>query len=160
MTDKVSKTAFRYDHMSDIFKLCLVVFGVGIRNDDIFFWVLVSAFIFTYTYSEILSHDLANAKARINLAGANGNSSASTQTRKKSGGRFFIVRLLSERCPSCKNFLKAVYKIVFGFNGHTLLVFFALPAGGTVSMITLLYLILLVVMIVFTSINSLRHMSR
>jgi len=159
MTGKVSKVAFRYDHMSDIFKLCLLVLGAGIRNDELLFWVLCSVFIFTYPYSEILSHDLINARRRRNEDQQEAPVTDSAP-RKNVGSRFVIVRSLSERYPASMGYMRGVYRVIVNFNGHTLLVFFALPAGGYVSIAILMYLNLLVLIVIATNINTLRRISR
>lgn len=160
MTDRVSKTAFRYDHMSDTFKISLLVLGVGIRNNNMFFWILCATLIFLYTFSEILSHDLSNAvrsRQNINLSICIDTNNA---FKKIISERYFLVGIVIEKFPSLINSLKKIYYAVFSFNGHTLLCFFAFPIGGSVTKITFLYLMFLTMASSMSSINSLRSIRR
>lgn len=164
MTDRVSKTAFRYDHMSDIFKIYLVVMGVGIRYDDLLFWILSSTLIFFYGYFEILAHDLKNITMRKQMIDSS-NASAINPTRgKRIRERFFIIGFFLEKFPLIMSIIKEIYKKIHAvlntFNGHTLLFFFAFPVGGWVTKITLIYLIYLTVIGSIYCTNQLRHINR
>ncbi|WP_301102024.1 CDP-alcohol phosphatidyltransferase family protein [Propionivibrio sp.] len=160
MTNKVSKSAFRYDHMSDIFKINLAVFGVGLRNDVTLYWVLCCIFIFCYTYSELVDHDLNTALARTGNKIPSGRPEIQPlrqgQTQEKSG----LVSLLKINFPFTIQILSNVYAMIIGFNGHTLLVFFTFPFGGWVTTTALLYLIFITIFYASRCINTLRHMSR
>lgn len=164
MTDKISKTAFRYDHMSDIFKIYLVVLGVGIRNNDMLFWVLSSTLIFFYGYFEILAHDLKNITMRKQMIDSSAASAINPARGKRIRERFFIIGFFMEKFPLIVSRIKEIYKKIYvvlnTFNGHTLLFFFAFPVGGWVTKITLIYLIYLTVIGSISCINRLRHINR
>ena len=167
MSDRVSKTGFRYDHMSDTFKISLVVLGVGIRNDEMLFWILSNTLIFFYGYSEILSHDLKNITLKKQMIDSMATPVINPVRRKRIRERFFIVGYFVEKFPFLVNFLKNTLKkvhpllrIFFSFNGHTLLFFFAFPIGGWVTSITLVYLIYLSMKSSIYYINQLRSISR
>jgi len=161
MANKVSKTAFRYDHMSDIFKIYLVVLGVGVRNDDPIFWVLCSTLVFSYTYSEVLSHDLKSAEMKNQTTV---NSSAVTVEgplrRTRIRERFTFIGIVAKEFPFILKLLQAMYGALVSFNGHTLLFFFTFPIGGWVTRTTLIYLISLTAISSVSSINKLRQFSR
>ena len=48
MSDSVSKSAFRYDHMSDLIKISLVIMGAAVRYDDLVIWLLAFAASFLF----------------------------------------------------------------------------------------------------------------
>ncbi len=164
MTDRVSKTSFRYDHMSDTFKIYLVVLGVGIRYNDMLFWVLSSTLVFSYAYSEILSHDLKNALMKEQAADSLAIPAVNPIRKKRIREQFFVAGFFLKKFPLVANLLKEawvnLYTALFGFNGHTLLLFFTFPIGGWVTKITLIYLISLTVISSVSGINKLRHISR
>ncbi|AEF99611.1 CDP-alcohol phosphatidyltransferase family protein [Methylomonas methanica] len=172
MTDTVSKTAFRYDHMSDIFKISLVVLGVGIRFDEMPIWILCSSFIFFYGYSEILAHDLKNFStiALLNdlLNSSEINSAVKSDQniveRQRIRDRFEMLKFALERFPLLMNSMlkifKFIYSAIFTFNGHTLLIFFLLPVGGWVTKIVFIHLIYLSFHGSVSGIRQLRHINR
>lgn len=159
MTNKVSKSAFRYDHMSDIFKISLLLLGVGIHFDHLAYWILSTIFIFTYTYSEILSHDLKS----IGLQKAQSDLQALPVVnvdKKRLRERFLLIRYVTKKFPLAISFARQIYIALTTFNGHTLLVFFVLPVGGGVTMTALVYLILLTVVSSITDVKLLWKMNR
>jgi phosphatidylglycerophosphate synthase len=57
MTNQVRKTAFRYDHNSDLFKIFIVILGVAIIFDDVILWsASISASFFFMFYSVLNSY--------------------------------------------------------------------------------------------------------
>lgn len=160
MTNRVSKSAFRYDHMSDIFKINLVIFGVGIRNDVALYWVLCCIFMFCYTYSELVDHDLNTALARTGKKNSSGQTEIQPERREQRQDKSGFAGLLKKKFPLGIRIFNNLYTMIIGFNGHTLLVFFALPLGGRVTVTALLYLIFITAIYALRCINTLRHMSR
>lgn len=160
MTNRVSKSAFRYDHMSDIFKINLVVFGVGLRNDEVLYWILCCAFMFCYTYSELVDHDLNTAIARARNKNSTGQVVNGEEQQGKGQSKSGRTGWLKGNFPFGVNILSNLFAMIIGFNGHTLLVFFALPFGGWVTITTLLYLIFITLIYGLRCINTLCHMSR
>lgn len=160
MTNRVSKSAFRYDHMSDIFKINLVIFGVGLRNDITLYWVLCCTFMFCYTYSELVDHDLNAALARAGKKKSSGQPEIQPVRQEPGQGKSGFAGLLKEKFPLGIRIFNNLYTMIIGFNGHTLLVFFALPLGGLITIIILLYLISITAIYALRCINTLRHMSR
>ena len=160
MANKISKMAFRYDHMSDIFKISLLILGVGIRFDDLLYWILSATFIFTYTYSEILSHDLKNINERRHYESRDPLMPQEKLDNKRLRERFLLVGYVTKKFPFVVNVARQTYTALTSFNGHTLLVFFMLPIGGWVTVAVLFYLITLTVISNYSDINSLWNMSR
>lgn len=160
MTDTVSKMAFRYDHMSDVFKIYLVVLGVGIRYDEMLFWILSATLIFFYGYFEILAHDLKNTTTRKQIIDSIATSAVNPIGKERLRERFFVIGFFLEKFPVVANLIKEIYVVFTTFNGHTLLLFFAFPLGGWVTKIALVYLIYLTVTGSISCINKLRHVSR
>ena len=160
MANKVSKSAFRYDHMSDIFKIYLVTLGVGIRYDNLLFWILSSTLIFSYTYSEILSHDLKNIMTQKQNDDSTSSPSNGKAEKRRIRERFVLAGVVVEKFPLMVSVVRNTFAAIIGFNGHTLLVFFTFPIGGWVTMVALIYLISLTAMSSISGINSLRRISR
>jgi phosphatidylglycerophosphate synthase len=164
MTDKVSKTAFRYDHMSDIFKIYLVVLGACVRNNEILFWLLGSTLIFFYGFLEILTHDLKCIRQKKQTSDSFVASANSPSTKKRIRERFVLIGYLLEKFPLIMESIIVIYgsvrAVLFTFNGHTLLFFFLFPIGGLVTKTVLTYLIFLTMAGSFSCINQLRHITR
>lgn len=153
---------FRYDHMSDIFKISLVVVGIAIRFDSPYLWALTSVFLFVYLYSEIVSHDLKyaleNSKSDelVLSLPPRGGSIAPQRIRD----RVWVVGFVAYRLPFVYTFLLQCFMAISTFNGHTLLVFFALPLGGAITYVTLSYLTTLSLLSCMVSIRQLWRMRR
>lgn len=160
MANRVSKSAFRYDHMSDIFKISLLLLGVGIHFDNLAYWILSATLIFTYTYSEILSHDLKNMTASKSLSNPQVQSVATIIEKKRLRERFLLIGYAARKFPLAVSLARQIYTTLTTFNGHTLLVFFLLPVGGWVTMVALAYLILLTVVSSISNIKLLWKMNR
>lgn len=124
MSGQVSRTAFRFDHMSDLAKVSLVIFGVGMRYDEMVMWVLSSAAMFAFLYFSVLNQELKAARSKL-------AASATALAAKAQPG-------FQSRLPST---LRVVYAALATINGHTLLVFFALPFGHVWAGAALAYLV-------------------
>ncbi|MFV0665039.1 CDP-alcohol phosphatidyltransferase family protein [Denitromonas sp.] len=124
MIGKRSKNAFRFDHMSDLAKISIVLISAGLYHNTKYTWLLCSAALFSFMYYSILNHELKAANSSINSA------------------------LLVENPNTFLNELKAnkilltAYTTLGCINGHTLLILLALPFGPTPVSIALVYLIL------------------
>jgi phosphatidylglycerophosphate synthase len=163
MSSRIATRAFRYDHMSDIFKMGLVVVGVAIRFDAPFLWILCSAFLFVHLYSEIVSHDLKYAVERSKVVAAAATpvpAGVDAQAALRLRDRVPAIRFLVTRLPFVYIFLQQLYVVTTTFNGHTLLVFLAFPIGGTCTYAALFYLTALALHGCVSGIRSLWRMRR
>jgi phosphatidylglycerophosphate synthase len=162
MSGRIATRMFRFDHMSDMAKIGLVVLGTALRSSQSAVWVLSFVFVFLYLYSEILHHDLKHVSVRASVAPA---ASATLQAEKDAqshGLRQCVsaVRVFAERLPCAYALVHGFYIAVTTFNGHTLLVFLLLPFGGAVTCAVLSYLILLSLQDSFVGIRRLWRMQR
>ena len=62
MTSQTRKTAFRYDHTSDLFKIFVIILGVSIKYDDIVLWGAAISTIFLLLLHNSLNCELRKAK--------------------------------------------------------------------------------------------------
>jgi hypothetical protein len=150
ITKSTSIFAFRYDHISDIFKIGLVFVGIAIYYEDSFIWILCFCVTFFYQFSEILHHDLAhNAKLHnlipsklndLNDSDLPHSNSSYTRIREK----YFLVGVIMHHFPYSKKIFDTISShansIFMNFNGHTLLLFpfFALGKDYTIALLAYL----------------------
>ena len=161
MSSRIATRAFRYDHMSDIFKMSLVVVGVAIRFDESCLWVLCSTFLFVLLYSEIVSHDLKYALERAKgVAETPVHAEAEAHAAPRLRERIPAIHFLVTRLPFVYILLQQLYVATTTFNGHTLLVFLAFPFGGAWTYGALLYLTVLALHSCVSGILSLWRMRR
>jgi phosphatidylglycerophosphate synthase len=161
MSNRIATRAFRYDHMSDIFKIFLVVLGAAIHFDERVIWVMSATFVFAYLYSEVLSHDLKHAVERKPVAVEVPVADNSARTREvRLRERFPLLGFVVTKMPVVYGLIQLVYVAVTTFNGHTLLVFLALPFGGWITLIALAYLNILALHSCVAGIKSLWRMQR
>lgn len=123
MTKKVSKSALRIDHMTDLVKLFMVFLSVGIFYKSFTTWILVCSAIFCLMYSEILTHEIKFYLKRQ----AERNEQFSETTISESG----LVRSLLGNSPFLVSVLRNIHSIFFSISGHTLVFFCILPFGET-----------------------------
>ena len=164
MSSRIATRAFRYDHMSDILKMGLVVLGVAIRFDETILWGLCLTFLFVYLYSEIVSHDLTHTLALASVAVMNSSNephlSQEQQYAPRLRERIPLVRFVVNRMPFLYKILQQIHVALTTFNGHTLLVFLVLPIGGMVTYIAMIYLSLLALRSCVSDIRTLWQMRR
>lgn len=162
MSGRIATRMFRFDHMSDMVKLGLVVLGTALRFDETAVWVLGFVFVFLYLYSEIMNHDLKHVSARADAAPAASAAPQAGAGAQPRGLRQRIpaVRMVAERLPSAYALVHGLYIAVTTFNGHTLLVFLLLPFGGAVTYAALSYLILLSLRDSIVGVRTLWRMQR
>jgi phosphatidylglycerophosphate synthase len=146
MSSRIATRAFRYDHMSDIFKMDLVVVGVAIRFDEALLWGLCSTFLFVHLYSEIVSHDLKHALER-SKAGTEAAipvpAAVEAQVAPRLRDRVPAIYFIVTHMPFVYILLQQIYVATTTFNGHTLLVFLALPVSGLSAYAAMSYLTVL-----------------
>ena len=131
MTRKVSKSAFRIDHMTDLLKLFMVFLSVGIFYKTFITWMLVSSTIFFLMYSEILSHLMKfyfNRQTNSNIQVSGTNISES-----------YFFKSLFGNSPLLISFLRNIHSIFFSISGHTLIFFCLLPFGELYANALLFY---------------------
>ncbi|MDT8340394.1 MAG: CDP-alcohol phosphatidyltransferase family protein [Longimicrobiales bacterium] len=171
MTDRVSSTAFRYDTMSDLLKIALLMLGTGIRYQDQSVWgaALLTTFLITASY--VLSrersllarlHDL-NTDGREDAAPAGSPADA---VEDPFGNRAPIIRWIARRerllntARSTLSVLAAIRGVVLTYHGHTFLVFLILPFGAEAVLAALFYVMLLSLLAVRANIAGLIAMRR
>jgi hypothetical protein len=140
MSDKVSKSAFRYDHMSDLFKISLVLMGVGLRYNDKLIWMLAFSASFGLMYVDILNHTLSySAKhvAQTQQPLSDGENSLLSNSRMRD--RYRIVFWVVKHDLLYK--ITKMFLALLTIDGHILLLFFLFPFGLKASMWCLGYLI-------------------
>ena len=164
MSSRIATRAFRYDHMSDIFKMSLVVVGVAIRFDDVLLWILCSAFLFIHLYSEIVSHDLKFTleRSRVKIAMSSTTTSCAIEypAVQRLRDRIPMIRILVTRLPFVFTTLQQLHVATTTFNGHTLLVFLILPIGGVITYTAMFYLTLLALRSCASDIRTLWRLRR
>lgn len=128
-TKTTRKTAFRYDHTSDLCKIFIVILAVGIEYQHLYVWILSISALFMFLFYVVLNHDLnivrqknKEVESKVISKDSNNNSYATLAE----GGKFDLI--------------KASYAAFLSINGHTLLVFFLFPFGINWALIGLTYL--------------------
>ena len=145
MTGRINKTAFRFDHMSDIFKISLVFVGAAIHYNIFIIWVLSIAATFSFLYAMILNHDLgAYSKTE-----PDSDNPDSVQNAKKSN-KIEGLRSFAKNSPIILN----LFTLFATLNGHTLLFFLIIPFGIVQTEVFFIYFIFL------TSIRSITIINR
>ncbi|MBK7901052.1 MAG: CDP-alcohol phosphatidyltransferase family protein [Betaproteobacteria bacterium] len=122
MSGRVSRNAFRFDHMSDLVKVSIVIVAAAWRQQDELVWVLASAALFAFLYYAVISQELKTVRLQL---------PAHTDEPAATSGGF------QSRLPPP---LRVTYAALATVNGHTLLIFFALPFGFAGAAFTLCYL--------------------
>jgi phosphatidylglycerophosphate synthase len=136
LSKKVNKSAFRFDHLSDIIKISLILLGLAIYYKNNNLWVIIFITNFTFLFYIILNHSVQK-----------------TVNFKKRNNHFFFNYFKSE------NILIAIIKILIPimtkFNGHSLLLFFFLPINIKICLIILIYFNILFIFGIFKISNQL-----
>lgn len=140
MNGRVSKISFRYDHMSDLLKIALVIFGIGFRYELALVWAIAYISMFLFLYGDLLNYQY-DARSRKSGPGNNEvlleesqNKNNPKRMREKSRVAAWIVRR-----PYFLNFLINLFSAIFTINGHTLFIFFVAPFGEIFASAALLY---------------------
>lgn len=155
MTDRVSKMAFRYDHMSDLFKVSLIILGVGIRYNDPLIWILSVSACFAFMYGDALNRELGIANSRQVEGGMK-------STRKPGVRRRDRYRLIGWvfKYEFLYKIYKSIISVLLTVNGHTLLLFFIFVHGPVLAIWGLSYLILVELLVIKSRISKLVVMRR
>lgn len=126
ISGRVSRNAFRFDHMSDLAKVSIVIVATGWRHQDGAVWLLSCAALFAFLYYAVISQELK--ALRLHAA------ALAVQGQAREDASNFQGRLPRP--------LRVIYAALATVNGHTLLVFFALPFGLLGVFLPLSYLTL------------------
>ncbi|MDD2892310.1 MAG: CDP-alcohol phosphatidyltransferase family protein [Halothiobacillaceae bacterium] len=138
MADKVSKTAFRYDHMSDLFKISLIILGAGIRYNDTLVWVVAFSACFAFLYGDALNREVHLA---INRSPSGENAVPFGQGERSGAGDRAAAWLSGY--GTLYALVKNIRAALLTVNGHTLLLFFIFPFGAEIVVWGFAYLILI-----------------
>lgn len=147
MTGRISKAAFRYDHMSDLFKIFLLFPGTGIRYDDSLVWIVSTSVLFLYMYFTVLNHELNHVRkfaAKFNpppaadIARMQNPPVAGPHSRFRERYRVvgwlarydWPLRFVHWLWNASHDGWRATRTMLLTINGHTLLLFFVLPLGA------------------------------
>ncbi|MDA3892343.1 MAG: CDP-alcohol phosphatidyltransferase family protein [Salinivirgaceae bacterium] len=134
MTGRINKTAFRFDHMSDIFKISIVLIGAGIHYNTFIIWLLSIAATFVFLYTMILNHDIGAYKKLKSVIDEQNSVSNRNVEEKKVG--------LGSKIKKSVIILN-LYNFFATMNGHTLLLFFLIPLGIIQTKIFFVYFMFL-----------------
>jgi len=151
MSNKVSKQAFRYDHMSDLFKIFLLFLGAGMRYDTGVVWIVSVVVLFLFMYFMILNHDIVHIRklsllkepvARDSDPQLPPMDTSPVEPGLRIRERYRIVAWMVKF-----DLLYKVWRLFWPplttINGHTLLLFFLFPYGPEAVVLSLGYLGLL-----------------
>ena len=125
MSNLKPKSAFRFDHNSDLVKISMLMIAVGWREEETIIWLLVCSALFCFLYYSTVSEELRIARMRIPEF-TNKNSPEKLDVGSMNGPKFF---------------LRIIYEVTLTINGHTLLIFLLFPLGFNYVIIALVYLI-------------------
>jgi len=155
MTDKVSKTAFRYDHLSDLFKISLVFLGVAVRYDDMQLWIWAFAATFFLMYGDILNSELRFAISQQVAT----NTEDLSQSHSGLTNRHWLVVWGAKQALLLRIY-RNLRAILLTVNGHFLLWFFVFPFGLRCAQFVFCYLIFIELWAVKSRIATLVRMRR
>jgi phosphatidylglycerophosphate synthase len=153
MTKKISKSAFRLDHMTDLIKLFMVFISLGIFYNTVNTWILVCAAVFTLMYSEILSHEIKHylKRAAENKVEFSETTLIESKWMKIAGISKFKFLI---------NILRNINSIFFGISGHTLIFFCVVPFGVMYANIFLFYFTVICIYGIIRTVISLSSLKR
>jgi len=134
MTGNLRKSAFRFDHMSDIFKISLIIIGIGMRYQNYIIWVLSFLAMFAFLYLTILNHEYTSYN-KIKIGSSSDKEFTSSEKDSKNN---ILLRWIKNNSMS-----RNIFSFFFTLNGHTLLWFFIIPFGYKYVIIFLIYFMLL-----------------
>ena len=155
MTEKVSKIAFRYDHMSDLFKVSLIILGVGIRYNDPLIWALSVSACFAFMYGDALNRELGIARRRQ----AEGEMKSPSEPSLRRRDRYRLVGW-AIKYEFLYKIYKSIISVLLTVNGHTLLLFFIFVHGPVLAIWGFSYLILVELLVIRSRISKLIVMRR
>ena len=128
ISGNISKSAFNYDHVSDLIKVSLILLGAGIRYNTPVLWILSFTSLMLFLLMTILNHELGYHISsqdvdigKINISG------------RDNGYKSKYEKLI--HMPILRQFIT----IIFTVNAHTLLGFIVLPFGQLYAIYFLFY---------------------
>jgi phosphatidylglycerophosphate synthase len=138
MSDNISKTSFDYDHLSDIFKIFIIMLSACIYYDSFLMWLISMSTSFLFMFYTLLNHELAYATKLLEIKK---NKSKRQKIKEIIISRNGIFKFIKTLLPN-----KLIFKIARGFyvafttiNGHTLLLFLAIPYSFEMTIISFVY---------------------
>ena len=159
MTNNISKSAFRYDHNSDLIKIYLIIIAVGVRYDDYLVWVFSLSSLFFIMYYTILNHDLGCITKNTSKENSTVNVNELSVSTHRLRDRYRIISWLVTY-NSLIVLYKNLFNAMFTINGHTLLLFFLFPFGTESAIFVFLYLIFLSLIGIKSRISTLLSINR
>ena len=159
MSDNISKTAFRYDHMSDIFKIFVIMLAAGIYYDNLLTWLASMTACFFFMYYTLLNHELNNTTKLLKIIINDSGELQAENSGVQSKGIFKLVKTLIPNDFILK-FLRSLYIAFITINGHTLLLFLLIPFSLELTMFSFIYLTTLSILGVFNRISALRKLPK
>ena len=133
----IGRTAFRYDHISDLFKVSFVVLCLAIFCNTTVVWMLGMGSLMLFLISTVLNHDLSFA---LNNA-----------TQKSRQDSFQI------RKPN-NAIITNIFTIFFTYNSHTLLIYVFIATSPQFAAPVFAYLLIISAYACVRYINSLRKL--
>lgn len=121
LTKKERLSEFKYDHYSDIARLVMTFFAVGIHYDQTFFWALTFSVTSIFLIFTILNHDNGSVTRLINHKAHQKALSATNVTTGEMQGAHSRS---TQSSPSNPLPLKLqIRQVLLTINGHTLFLF-------------------------------------
>lgn len=158
MTDNISKTALRYDHVSDLFKLFIIMLATGVHYNGLWGWILVMTASFSFMYYDVLNHELSSAQKSLDNMEKIPWEQSDNVIDKKVGKFNFIKKLIKN--AFLLKLLKNTYTALTTINGHTLLLFLLIPLGFKITIVAFCYFIIISVLGIVARISELRKIPR
>ena len=137
MTGKISRSYFRFDHMSDLIKIYFVFLGIALYMNSIVIWCLALTSLFLFLYSDILNFQNDQISHYLN-----GTSSNIKNLTYAYNIKLMIINFIKSH-ELIYSFVVNVYTILFSVNGHTLLFFLFIPLSHNIAIGIFVYLIVI-----------------
>ncbi|MFT4802826.1 MAG: phosphatidylglycerophosphate synthase [Psychroserpens sp.] len=154
MSNNTSKTALKFDHLSDLFKIFIVMLGASIHYDQLIVWCVSMSASFLFMYYMVVNHQLSGVRALISK-----NCMREENVSVVEKVKFYHVKKVIKSDVLIKK-LKSIYIPCVTINGHTLLIFLFLPWGEKIAISVCLYFSLLSLRGIFHSVLSLLKIPR
>lgn len=178
-TGNVRSNFLRFDHLSDIFKIAVILLGVCLHFNDVLIWILGFSTIFLYQFCEIVFHDMEHLLELKKSGLFNSNISKlkyiksyklsapcedMVVSRERIREKYSVIKCIISFWPQCPKyydiFLTQFKSIFINFEGHTLLLFLILPVNKVSAVCILLYMSSLSIRHAMTAINVLHSTPR
>jgi hypothetical protein len=134
MSNNISKTALRFDHISDLFKLFIVILASAMYYNILYVWIASMCALFAFMYFMVLNHDLSNAQKLMSIET---KTTEKIQNDPSSGKIKYVKRVIKSIFP--EKILINISLVVLTINGHTLLIFLLLPLGKSYAVGVFIY---------------------